>query len=65
MAADVQYQFIHVSDSRVLQVVTVMANCLPAAHAAVIFQIRSRRIAKIPLKADDYWILIELVSRIF
>ena len=61
-AADIQYQLAHLSDSRVSNIKISVAICLPASCLAVILRFVSRRIGKIPLKADDWCILVALVS---
>lgn len=62
-AANIRYQEAHLGDSRVPEIVTSIVICLPLAFMAVALRFLSRRIGKIPIKADDWWIVIGLVSR--
>lgn len=61
-AAASEYQQLHIHDSRVHKIVVSLAVCLPAAYIAVVLRFISRRIGKVPLKADDWWIVVGLVS---
>ena len=61
--AELDYQLRHIHDSRVPEIVASLAVCLPAAYIAVVLRFASRRIGKIPLKADDWWLVVGLVSR--
>ena len=57
------YQLLHIHDSRVPEIIVSMAVCLPAAYIAISLRFLSRRIGKVPLKADDWWLVVGLVSR--
>ena len=57
------YQLLHIHDSRVPKVIVSLAVCLPAAYIAVVLRFVSRRIGRVPLKADDWWIVVGLVGR--
>lgn len=60
--SELEYQKSHINDSRVPEIIAAFAVCLPLAYIAVILRFTSRRIGKIALKADDYWVIIALVS---
>ena len=62
-SAALDYQLLHMNDSRVPEIVASLAVCLPAACIAVVLRLASRRIGKIPWKADDWWLVVGLVSR--
>ena len=62
-SAALDYQLLHIHDSRVPEIVATLAVCLPAAYIAVVLRFASRRIGKIPWKADDWWLVVGLVSR--
>lgn len=60
------YQLLHIHDSRVPGLIVAMAVCLPAAYIATILRflsrrILSRRIGKVTLKADDWWLVAGLL----
>lgn len=55
------YQLLHIHDSRVPEIVVSLAVCLPAAYIAVILRFISRRIGKVQLKADDWWLVAGLI----
>ena len=57
------YQLLHIHDSRVPAIIVSMAVCLSAAYIAISLRFLSRRVGKVPLKADDWWLVIGLVSR--
>ena len=57
------YQRLHIHDSRIPEIVVSLALCLSAAYVAVVLRFISRRIAKIAWKADDWWLVVGLVSR--
>ena len=57
------YQLLHIHDSRVPELVVSMALCLPAAYLAICLRFLSRRVGKVPSKADDWWLVVGLVSR--
>ena len=59
-----QYQYDHINETRVPALDIATYICLPAAFIAVICRILSRRIAEVPLKADDWWIFVGLVSHL-
>lgn len=56
-------QLLDIYDSQVHAIVVSLAVCLPAAYIAVVLRFVSRRIGKVPLKADDWWLVVGLVSR--
>ena len=64
-AGDVQYQRAHVNESRVSNLIVSAAICLPLAFLAVILRVVARRLGKIPFKADDWCIVVALVSHLF
>ena len=57
------YQLLHIHDSRVPEIIVAMAVCLPAAYIAISLRFLSRRVGKVPLKADDWWLVVGLVGR--
>ena len=57
-----QYQHDHINDTQVPALNTVTYVCLPMAFIAVILRVLSRRISKVPLNADDWWIFVGFVS---
>lgn len=57
-----QYQYDHINETRVPALDIATYICLPMAFIAVIFRVLSRRISKVPLKADDWWLFVGLVS---
>ena len=57
------YQLLNIHDSRVPEIVVPLAVCLPAAYISVVLRFVSRRIGKIPWRADDWWLVVGLVSR--
>ena len=63
VAANIRYQEAHLSDSRVPDVIAAIAICLPCAIGAVALRFVSRRLGQIPIKADDWWIVLGLVSQ--
>lgn len=63
LVAASDYQLLHIKDSRVPNLVISMAMCLPAAYIAVVLRFVSRRVGTVPLKADDWWLVVGLVSR--
>ena len=52
-----------IHDSRVPEVLVPLAVCLSAAYISVVLRFVSRRIGKIPWRADDWWLVVGLVSR--
>lgn len=62
-SAAADYQRLHIHDSHLPEIVVSLAVSLPAAYIAVILRFISRRIGRIPWKADDWWLVIGLVSR--
>ena len=56
------YQRLHIHDSRLPEIIVSLAVCLPAANIAVILRFISRRVGRIPWKADDWWLVVGLVS---
>ena len=63
-AANIRYQEAHLSDSRVPNVIATIAICLPCAIGAVILRFVSRRLGRVPIKADDWWIVLGLVGHL-
>lgn len=57
-----QSQYDHINETRVLALDVATYICLPMAFIAVILRVLSRRISKVPLKADDWCIFVGLVS---
>ena len=57
-----QYQNDHINETRMPALDIATYICLPTAYISIIFRIVSRRISKVPLKADDWWIFVGLVS---
>ena len=57
-----QYQYDHINETRVPALNIATYICLAMAFIAAIFRVLSRRISKVPLKADDWWIFVGLVS---
>ncbi|KAM0795174.1 hypothetical protein BDR22DRAFT_894424 [Usnea florida] len=55
------YQLLHIHNSRVPELIVSMAVCLPAAYIAIFLRFLSRRIGKVPLKADDWWLVVGLL----
>ena len=61
--AALDYQRLHIRDSRVPGLVVSLALCLLAAYVAVVLRFISRQIGKTAWKADDWWLIVGLVSR--
>ena len=60
--SSLQFQLAHIHDDRSLGLKVVEILGLILATAAVALRIASRRVSKVPLKADDITIIIALVT---
>lgn len=58
---ELAYQKAHIADDRRADIIIAIAVCLPVAYVAVILRIMSRRVAAVPLLADDWTMMIALV----
>ena len=65
MSASVEYQIAHENQTRVPALVASGAICLSAAYASVILRFTSRRLSRTAIKADDWAIVLGLVSTSF
>ena len=59
---DIQYQQQHIDDNRASDLITTFATCTALAYLAVVLRLIARRLNKTTLQADDFWVLIALVS---
>ena len=62
MSANVEYQLAHKNQTRVPALIASGAICLSAAYASVILRFTSRRLSRTAIKADDWAIVLGLVS---
>ena len=60
--AEAQYQLDHVHESRFQAIASSQIACLIIAFIAIILRFVSRRLSKTPIKADDWMIVVALVS---
>ena len=59
---EVEYELSHSREDRGKDILSSFVVCVCLATIAVILRLVARRVSKAALKADDYWILISLVS---
>lgn len=62
MSANIEYQLAHENQTRVPALIASGAICLSAAYVFVILRFISRRLSRTPIKADDWAIVLGLVS---
>lgn len=62
MADDSSYQLAHIKQSRVPSLITSGAICLSAAYIAFTLRLVSRRLAHVRFEADDWCMVLGLVS---
>lgn len=62
MTNDVAYQLAHREETRVPSLILSGAICLAAAYMAVVLRLISRRLVRSPLAADDWCMVLGLVS---
>lgn len=59
---EVQYQQAHIDEDKSPRIIAACVVCLVAAFLVVILRFVSRRLVRSPLQADDYTIIVSLVS---
>ena len=59
---EIQYELRNIHEDRASDLITTFATCTALAYIAVILRLIARRVNKAPLQADDFWVLIALVS---
>ena len=62
MSANIEYQLAHENQTQVPALIASGAICLSAAYTFVFLRFTSRRLSKTPIKADDWAIVLGLVS---
>ena len=60
-SADIQYEEDHINETRVPELITVLAISLVIAYSAVALRLFSRRLSNTALKYDDWTIMLSLV----
>lgn len=59
----IQYQMSHKDDDRRAGIVASISIMLVVAYGAVILRVVARRIGRVPLKMDDWMIMVGLVGQ--
>ena len=60
--AEIEYEMSHIKDDRQKEMIVSSAICIAIAIIAVILRLVARRLSRAKIMADDYMIIVALVS---